>query len=186
MHNTNKTSNMRPVHHRGVALAILSGAFALWPQARAEQILASQTVLVAGTAAETFALNAPSAGTVDVTITDLGWPTAMKSLSFSASTATSVLETTLLSGSNSYELSVTGPLALYAHISGEAASLGIPGLPSYGLFSFQAMFTPLVSEVPLPSGAWLMASGLFAMMGIGLLARRFTAARGGLQPVLGY
>jgi hypothetical protein len=71
----------------------------------------------------------------------------------------------------SYEFSVTGAGAYYAHITGVAGTAG-NGLPNFGLFGMQATFTPAVTGVPLPPSVWLLGAGLLGLMGLGKLVRK--------------
>ena len=134
--------------------------------ARADQILTQETVLFSGTDAQTVSLGDPGAGTITIVLTDLAWPTKLASLSFSLSSESTVLMP-VTAGSNTF--SVTGAGALYAHISGVAESLGIPGLPSFGLFSLQIDFSPPAPPVPLPESLWLLLSALGGLLGIQVL-----------------
>jgi hypothetical protein len=142
-------------------------------------LLAAQTGLVIGTLSQTIALNAPSAGTVNVTLTDLDWPTKLSGMSFSASTDTTVLDSVSLSQFfTTFQTSfpVTGPGAFYAHLSGEAGSSGIAGLPNFGLYSMQLSFAALGGPVPLPASVWLFLFGLCGTLGVLLLAKSRPAA----------
>lgn len=140
-------------------------AVVLMPAAHADQILTQETILFSGTESQTISLGDPGAGIVNVTLTDLAWPTKAASLSFSVSTDSSVLQP-LTSSPDTF--SVTGATALYAHIAGVAQSLGVPGLPSFGLFSLQIDFTP-AAAVPLPGSLWLLLSALAGLLGLPLL-----------------
>ncbi len=97
-------------------------------------------------------------GTVSVTLTDLGWPGLMSSLSFAASTSTSLLAQLAASGTTSFEVSGAG--TYFATVYGVAD----PQFGS-GLYSLNLSYSP----VPLPAAALLLASGL------ALLARRRAA-----------
>jgi hypothetical protein len=128
-------------------------------------VLVAQSGLVMGTLSESIPLSAPSAGTVDVTLSDLAWPTKLSSLSFSATTATGVLASgSLPESSSNYQttFSVTGPVAFYVHITAAAQSLGLTGLPSLGLYAEQIGFTPQGVPVPLPASGWLLLVGIGA------------------------
>jgi hypothetical protein len=134
-------------------------------------LLAAQTGLVIGTLSESIALNAPTAGTVQVTLADLAWPIKLDSLSFSATSDTGVLASVSLSDFTTYQttFSLTGAGAFYAHLTGQAQGLGIPGLPGIGLYSMQIGFSPLQAPVPLPASLWLFLIGLGGTIGMGLL-----------------
>jgi hypothetical protein len=140
-------------------------------------MLASQSIFFKGTESETVSLNAPSAGTISVTLVDLAWPDALSSLTFSASTETTALTTTQTNPLN-YQFSVTGAGAYYAHITGVAGTAG-GGLPNFGLFGMQANFTPTISGVPLPPSVWLLGTGLLGLMGLGKLVRKSSLSLAG-------
>jgi hypothetical protein len=88
-------------------------------------------------------------GTVSVMLTDLGWPGLMSSLSFAASTSTSLLAQLSKPGAMSFE--ITGAGTYFATVYGVAD----PNLGS-GLYSLNLSYAP----VPLPAAAWLLVSGL--------------------------
>jgi hypothetical protein len=162
-----------------LALLLLCGAIS--PAARADEIMALQTEFFSGTMSQTLALDAPGAGTVNVTLNDLNWP-AKASLSFFASTDSSVLTSTSdPTNPNSYQFALTGAGAFYAHISGVAGASSIQGLPNFGLFGVAITFAPAASPVPLPASVWLLATGLAGLLGAGLVRRR-AVAPGGLLP----
>jgi hypothetical protein len=145
----------------------------LVPAARADQILTEETILFTGTESQTLSLGDPGAGTVTVVLTDLAWPTKAASLSFSMTTASTLL---LPLTSNPDSFSVSSVEALYLHIAGDANSLAIPGLPSFGLFSLQVDFTPAAPPVPLPASVWLLASALAGLLGVHVLRSRAVRA----------
>jgi hypothetical protein len=160
------------------ALAVLGAlaAIAVPSGARAAQVLASQTNFFTGATSQTVAFDVASGGTVDVHLTDLGWPDPLQSLSFFASTATAVLPSDLIAP-NTYEFSLTGAGAFYAHIAGVAGAARIVGLPNFGLYGVDVSFTPLAT-VPLPAGFSLLASGLVGLLAWRWLRRRSAAASG--------
>jgi hypothetical protein len=90
-----------------------------------------------------------TAGSVTVTLADLGWPGLMSSLSFAATTSTSLLGQ--LDGPGSLTFSISGPGSYFATVYGVAD-------PSFGagLYSLNLSYAP----VPLPAAAWLLMSGL--------------------------
>ena len=139
-----------------IALATLGCALA--PRADAVTVVFEQSGLISGQESYVFAFNAPSAGTMTARLSNLGWPERLSSLSFAASTATSVLTTLLDEGSISFD--VTGPGAYYAHIAGTAQ-----GALDLGLYSLRITFDSGMAPVPLPAGLPLLLLGLSAVAG---------------------
>lgn len=88
-------------------------------------------------------------GTVSVMLTDLGWPGLMSSLSFAASTSTSLLAQLAQPGAMSFQIAGSG--TYFATVYGVAD----PTLGS-GLYSLNLSYAP----VPLPAAGWLLATGL--------------------------
>jgi len=154
----------------GVALALLLPCC----PASADEVLLSETTFFSGTESQTVPIDVPSAGTLDVTLTDLAWPDKLASLTFSLSGGLNLI--TPAAGSPTL-FQITGAEALYGHISGTAGSLGVPGLPNYGLYSLTVTFSPSQQPtVPLPASVWQFAGGLLGLAGLGLLIRRQTRA----------
>jgi hypothetical protein len=89
------------------------------------------------------------AGTVTVTLADLGWPGLMSSLSFAASTSTSLLAQMATPGRLTFDVTSGGNY--FATVYGVAD----PAFGS-GLYSLNLSYAP----VPLPAAAWLLLSGL--------------------------
>lgn len=123
--------------------------------ADAATIVLEQSGLLGGAQTVVTPLIIPGAGTVQITLTDLAWPTRLTNLSFALSDATSVLGRMTAAGASSF--TVGGAASLYAHVYGTAA-----GPLDLGLYSLRVQFTP----VPLPSAAVLLLAGvgLFAAM----------------------
>ena len=90
-----------------------------------------------------------------VTLTDLGWPGLFSSLSFAASTSTSLLAQLSAPGSLTFEIGGAGNY--FATVYGVAD----PNFGS-GLYSLNLSYAP----VPIPAAGWLLLSGL------ALLARK--------------
>lgn len=89
------------------------------------------------------------AGSVTVTLSDLAWPGLMSSLSFAATTSTSLLSQLTAPGSVTF--GIDGPGTYFATVYGVAD----PNFGS-GLYSLNLKYSP----VPLPAAAWLLLSGL--------------------------
>jgi hypothetical protein len=117
----------------------------------------ARTEMITGTQSITLPFYIPAGmpgGTIQVTLTDLGWPGPMSSLSMAASTSTSLLAQLAQPGSLTFGVSGAGNY--FATVYGIAD----PGFGS-GLYSMNLSY----SAVPLPAAAWLLASGL-ALLGL--------------------
>jgi len=162
------------------SLLLVLGAVAACGSARAEEMLASRTTFFSGATSQTIGFEVSGPGVVDVQVVDLGWPDPLQSLSFFASTDTSLL-TSDKTGPNTYQFSVMGPGDFYAHIAGVAGASRIAGLPNYGLFGAEVNFTPALVPAPLPAGFSLLATGLVGLVLCGWLRRRSLPSGG--EPV---
>jgi hypothetical protein len=163
---------------RGAVLAssILLGVSQA-PRAMADTLLLSDTALVKGSSTATFSFDAPSAGTVTATVSNLPWPSSLQTLSFSATTASDVIRpwTSALGSSQTLTESFqVGPGTYFAHIMATAAQ----GDLDLGLYSLNLTFTP--NAVPLPTSGWMLLSGVLVLFGLtrvmGMFAR-FQAPR---------
>jgi len=144
-----------------LALAALS----LAPQAHADSVLVAETNLVSGTLSTSDSFVAPTAGKVTVSVQSLNWPTALSSLSFSATSASSVLMSWSGSGlSSDVATFEVGAGTYFTHIMASAG-----GVLDLGLYSMTLTFSP--NAVPLPAGGWLLLTGLFAIAGLAHAAR---------------
>lgn len=134
-----------------VALGLGLGA----TSANADTILIEQSGLMSGTQTIVTPLAVSGAGTLRVTLTDLGWPAQLTSLSFALTDATSVIGRMSAAGTQTFR--VGGAANLFAHVYGATT-----GPLDLGLYSLRVQFTP----VPLPSAAVLLLAGvgLFAAM----------------------
>jgi hypothetical protein len=143
----------RGIPRTTVALLSLAG---LWSMTgHAEQILLMATPLVQGSLASATAFSVPGAGTVTATLTDLAWPAKLASLTFAATTPTSVLASLPGSGQISFNTSAQG---IYSAVVGAVASPS--GFLDLGWYSLSIGFAP---AVPLPASGWLLLSGLGAV-----------------------
>jgi hypothetical protein len=129
----------------GLLLLVLGAA----RSADAATIMLEQSGLIGGTQTVVTPLIIPGAGTLQVTLTDLAWPTRLTNLSFALSDASSVLGRMTAPGMQNF--TVGGAASLYAHVYGTAA-----GPLDLGLYSLRVQFTP----VPLPSAAVLLLAGV--------------------------
>lgn len=135
-------------HHLalGLLLALCFGA----GQASASMLLFEQSGLLTGSQTVVRPIDLPGAGTLQITLTDLAWPTRLESLSFALSNAAQVL--TVMNAPGTQTFFATGsPGQLFAHVHGSGA-----GPLDAGLFSLRVEFTP----VPLPTAAVLLLTGL--------------------------
>ena len=142
----------------------LMGVFALLlaPQAWADTMLLATTNLVSGSTADTFSFEAPSPGTVTVQLSNLAWPVPLSALSFSATTATSVLDSWSApgaAGSGEMESFQVGSGTYFAHVMATAG-----GSLDLGLYSLMLTFTP--SAVPLSASSWMLLTGLLVLFGL--------------------
>ncbi len=141
-------------HYTAVALAACAG---LWGfPAAAEEVLLETTPLVQGSLATVTPFDVTSPGTVTVILADLAWPEKLASLTFAATTPNAVLATLGGPGEVSFKVSKPG---IYDAVVGAIAS---PGFLDLGWYSMTVEFAP--AAVPLPAGAWLLLSGLGALV----------------------
>jgi hypothetical protein len=162
-------------HGWGRRAALALGCFAAaWSVAGHAESVAADTEYFRGTQTATSTFAAPGAGTLTVNVYDLDWPSALSSLSFSVTNATSVMGTLTKPGTLEYD--VTGPGMYTAVISGAAGNNPF-GL---GAYSFNVQFT---SAVPLPPSVILLLSGLGAL-GAAVYGRRPLASLIPRQPEL--
>ena len=133
----------------------------LAPQAWADTMLLATTNLVAGSSADTFSFEAPSPGTVTVELSNLAWPEPLSALSFSATTATNVLESwsAPAAGGAQVESFHVGSGTYFAHVMATAT-----GSLDLGLYSLMLTFTP--SAVPLSASAWMLLIGVLVLFGL--------------------
>jgi hypothetical protein len=111
---------------------------------------------------KTESFNITQAGTLSVTISDLGLPQMLQSLSFAIADSKGVLKR--LNGVGTLTLDIAGPQALFLDVyASPNASIG------FGLYHIDGNFVP---SVPLPFASWLLLSGL---LGIGTLWRKHVA-----------
>lgn len=109
----------------------------------------SQLGFVAGSDSVVYELTTAGAGTFHVDLSDFDWPSKLATLDFSATTASSVLDTLSGPGSATFEVGSAG--TYYAHVTAQAQ-----GNFDVGLYGLRIDFTP----VSLPGAAWLFVSGL--------------------------
>jgi hypothetical protein len=98
----------------------------------------------------------PVAGTLTITLSDLAWPEALQSLSFSLTDTHSVLAQLVSPGVLTVDISTPGQY--FGFVYGAAQ-----GALNLGLYSVSLSLTPSVPQVPVPAAAWLLLSGCGAL-----------------------
>jgi len=161
---TTKRTSLKLALVAPLALTALAAA----PHARADQILLAQTTLVTGTESTDNKFTVPSAGAITVNLQALDWPTTLNALSFSTTSASSVLASWNGTGlaNDVATFIVPAPGTYYTHIMATANPTGL----DMGLYSLLMTFTP---TVPLPASGWMLLTGLFALAGLARVARSF-------------
>ena len=115
---------------------------------------------VRGASLTSATMQTASAGTLTVKLTDLTWPQALGTLSFSLSNSTSPLFNT--SGPGVWTWQLNTPTLLYASVYASAT-----GAKNTGLYSLNISFVPSAlpeqAPVPLPAAGWMLLSGVMAL-----------------------
>jgi hypothetical protein len=131
------------------------------PHAHADTMLLASTDLVAGSSADTFSFTAPSAGQVTAALTGLNWPAPLSAMSFSATSASTLLSSWSGTGTAmtpQLETFQVGSGTYYAHVNATAG-----GPLDLGLYSLLVTFSP--SAVPLPNSMMLLM-GMLVLFGL--------------------
>jgi hypothetical protein len=151
-------------------------------QARADTILVAQTSLISGTVSTVDSFNVTAPGTVTVELSNIPWPQALSSLSFTATSASQVLSSWMMptsstpGGGETVQSFQVTPGTYFAHITGSAA-----GSLDLGLYSVTMSFAP-AGTVPLPDSGWLLAGALLALLALARLC--VLAGRGAASATL--
>jgi hypothetical protein len=159
-------SKIRNPLRRAVALT-LTAALLGTSVAQADQIF-STSQLIEGTSvisSVNYQFNVSGPGTLSIDLQDLTWPTSLSDLSFTLSTASTVIGQFSGAGTQTFNIASGG--TLYAYVTGEASNPSVGPDYGVGLYTLSAGFTP----VPLPAALSLMLS---ALLGAGLLHLRFS------------
>ncbi len=144
-----------------VGFALLAISLALAPRAHADNIGISTvqgSVLVSGSAANVYSINATGPGVLTVRLENLSWPERLSQLDCSIYSGDGLLKS--LSDTGSWQFVVTGPASFYASVFA-----GAGGRLNLGLYSFKLTFESAASLVPLPAAGWLLGSvlGIFGV-----------------------
>jgi hypothetical protein len=151
----------------GALLALT--AIAAAPLASADTLLVEASPLISGTRSDVYTLSAPTAGSVSVSLSNLGWPDRLASLSFALATSSGVLKT--FSGDNQQTFDLGSAGTYYAIVTGTAA-----GHWNLGMYSLRMSFSATSGPtVPLPAALWLMLSGLAGIFGLTLRKQHLPA-----------
>lgn len=151
-----------------MAIGMLSLARA--PAAHAdEMLLKAATTMVFGSAADTYSMTAPSAGTITAQVSSVPWPTPLSALSFNLSDASNVINPQGPSTAQSFNAADTsgqqletyqvGAGTYFAHVMATAG-----GSLNLGLYSVLFTFTP--SAVPLPAAAGMLMIGFMVFFAL--------------------
>jgi hypothetical protein len=151
---------------RLAALAMMATGLVHSPAARADTLLKAATTLVVGSSSDTYAMVAPSAGTITAEVSSVPWPTPLSALSFNMSDASNVLTadnqaTAMGAGSSQpqFETYQVGAGTYFAHVLATAG-----GSLNLGLYSVMFTFAP--SAVPLPATAGMLLIGLMVFFAL--------------------
>jgi len=123
--------------------------------ARAETLLDQNVMVSTSTGPKVDPLSFASTGKLSITVSDLQWPQALSSLSFTISNTTTVLAR--WAGVGRLDFDVISPGALFATVfASPDSSVGV------GLYHINVAFAagPVGPTVPLPASMWLLLSGV--------------------------
>jgi hypothetical protein len=140
------------------------------PAAHADELLLkAATTMVYGSAADTYSMTAPSAGTITAQVSSVPWPTPLSALSFNLSDSSNLINPQTLSTAQSvhaadttsqqFETYQVGAGTYFAHVLATAG-----GSLNLGLYSVMFTFTP--SAVPLPATAGMLLIGLMVFFAL--------------------
>lgn len=136
-------------------------------------VLASQSLLIEQSGANTTVLNIPGAGELFVTLTDLEFPTSFASLQYAVSNAAGAM-VPLTNAGTLTTLNLTGPTTLYAEVFDTLGGTD-------GLYNLTASFLSNSATVALPGSAVSMAGGGVLLLLLSLCADRLAHAHCGKE-----
>lgn len=152
-----------PARRMAVGAIVALAAMAAAPFAHADTLIAEASPLISGTQSDVYKIAAPSAGSVSVSLSNLGWPDRLASLSFALATSSGVLKT--FSGEGEQTVNIGSAGTYYAIVTGTAQ-----GHWNLGMYSLRMTFSPLSTPggptVPLPAAGWLLLSGIVGVFGL--------------------
>jgi len=145
----------------GALFALVLAMLAVSPASRASTLPGGQGVLGSLTITDSLQISGP--GFLSVKVTDLGVPLTigdrLSSLSFSIDNGKSPLALHENSGEVVLGINAAG---LYTVCINAVAG----GRFNIGVLSWQVVFTPSATPVPLPAGVWLLLAGVGAAIGL--------------------
>ncbi len=155
----------RLAYRVGTAAALVVWALGSAHAARADTLLTSPTELFTGSSAQGYAVNVPGPGELFVSLSDISYaPGVQGDLTYLLTEGSQVLQSIV---NTNAPQTIFSPLfvgsagTLYAFIAAEAT-----GPVGTGLYSFDVLFRPDPSPVPLPPSVWLLLGGLAAIGGM--------------------
>lgn len=150
---------MKAMRQFALAGALAIAGLVATPAAHAEMLMTDSTTFISGTQSTVYTLFAPTAGIVNVKLTDFEWPERFANLSFAFATASGVLAE--LDGPGSLEFEISAPGTYFGIVSGTAQ-----GSWNVGLYSLHVGLGPLAPAVPLPPALGLLLMGLASTFGL--------------------
>lgn len=138
-----------------VLTAVLFALLGIIRDAHADSVVLAESGLVVGASqTQTFSFTTPSAGTLDVQLADLDWPSPLANLALDITSDSQVIGT--LSGSGARDFTIGSAGVYYAHLTGQTT--GSLDLGAYGLIAY----FDSAASVPLPASVTLLLGGLIA------------------------
>jgi hypothetical protein len=158
----NEMKKNTPARRRAIGgVLALAGAIAA-PLAHADSLVLAESGHISGQQMASYSFNAPSAGTLSVSLSNLAWPERLSSLSFALGTAGNG-KLTSLDGAGQLSFDISNAGTYYALVSGTAQ-----GRWNLGMYSLSISFAQLggPTPVPLPGALVLLLSALTGVVGV--------------------